>query len=192
MALTDANCKFIYVDIGCNGRSNDAGVFLQSSLRTVLVEESDLPKNGVIGNNRCLPYVVVTDDAFSMQTHLLNPYPFRSNCNDKQIFNKRLSRTRHVVEHSFGILSNRFRVLMAPMSVKVETVQSIAFACCVLHNFLIANDDKYISSVSHSSVDTNSATSNSTSNPGKGEAESIRQQFTEYFNKEGKLDWVNV
>ena len=32
LALADANYKFIYVDVGCNGRINDGGVYCNSSL----------------------------------------------------------------------------------------------------------------------------------------------------------------
>ena len=32
LALVDANCKFMYVDVGCNGRISDGGVYGSSSL----------------------------------------------------------------------------------------------------------------------------------------------------------------
>ena len=38
LALVDANYKFIYVDIGCNGRISDGGVFRNSSLSTAIDE----------------------------------------------------------------------------------------------------------------------------------------------------------
>ena len=40
MALVDANHRFIYVDIGCNGRVSDGGVWSNSSLSELLMDES--------------------------------------------------------------------------------------------------------------------------------------------------------
>ena len=33
MALVDASCKFIDVNIGCNGKCYDTGVYLESNLK---------------------------------------------------------------------------------------------------------------------------------------------------------------
>ena len=55
MALVDANCRFMYADIDCNGRYNDAGVFLESNLRNILEEEKDVPQKTMVGNGRYSP-----------------------------------------------------------------------------------------------------------------------------------------
>ena len=36
LALVDANYKFIYADVGCNGRISDGGVFRNSTLSKVI------------------------------------------------------------------------------------------------------------------------------------------------------------
>ena len=41
MALVEANYEFIYVDIGCNGRISDGGVFRNCTLSKA-VEHNDL------------------------------------------------------------------------------------------------------------------------------------------------------
>lgn len=190
MALADANCRFIFVDIGCNGRNNDAGVFLQSGLKEVLDDEMQIPANTVVGNGRMLPYVVVGDDAFPLQTHLMKPYPYHSNLREKLVYNARLSRARHVVEHAFGILSNRFRVFLAPMNFrKPETVEIITLASCVLHNFLLDPNDVLLNQSVDSLIENNESP-DSIYNPKKGRAEHFRQEFMSYFNNEGKVDWL--
>ncbi|XP_053956346.1 uncharacterized protein LOC128861998 [Anastrepha ludens] len=193
LALVDANSKFIFVDVGCNGRSNDAGVFLQSKLRDVLQEEKEIPKASSIGNDRRLPYVVVGDDAFPLQMHLMKPYPYHTQCQEKQVFNQRLSHARHVVEHAFGILSNRFRVLLAPINQKVATVEKIVLTCCALHNYLIENGKMFTDDrVNAETVNNNHSTDSDVFyNPRKGAAENVREQFLKYFNEEGKLDWLH-
>ncbi|KAK2722668.1 hypothetical protein QYM36_003001 [Artemia franciscana] len=70
---------------------------------------------------------------------------------DKKIFNYRLSRARRVVENTFGILASRFRVLKSTMMGKLETIDHIVKAVCVLHNFLMVtnaqNGNSYFTSV---------------------------------------------
>lgn len=92
----------------------DAGVFFQCGLKAVLDEGKEIPQNTLVGNGRILPYVVVGDDVFPLQTRLMKPYPYHTNSREKQVYNARLSRARHVVKHTFGILSNRFRVYFSP------------------------------------------------------------------------------
>ncbi|XP_036335456.1 uncharacterized protein LOC118745905 [Rhagoletis pomonella] len=51
LALVDADCRFIYIDVGCNGRTHDAGVLLQSDLKKV-IDDADkyFPPDEIIGN----------------------------------------------------------------------------------------------------------------------------------------------
>ena len=41
MALVDANYRFIYIDIGCNGRVSDGGVFDNCSLSKLLSDTTN-------------------------------------------------------------------------------------------------------------------------------------------------------
>ena len=83
-----------------------------------------------------MPYVIVADEAFSLQKHIMRPYPGRNISPEKHIFNYRLSRARRIVENAFGILAARWRVFHSKMAVSVETVNAIVRATCVLHNML--------------------------------------------------------
>ena len=49
-----------------------------------------------------MPYVIVGDEAFPLQNHLMRPYPGRGCPEDQQVFNYRLSRARRIVENAFG------------------------------------------------------------------------------------------
>ena len=139
MALVDASYKFIYVDIGCNGRVSDGGVFKNCMLYKELEQETlNLPKPSVLPGSTCVsPYVIVADDAFAMS---IKPYNLTT---EKKIFNYRLSRARRVVENAFGILSNRFRIFMTPITLSPEKVEIITLTCCILHNYLRSKSQVY-------------------------------------------------
>ncbi|WAR06342.1 hypothetical protein MAR_021711 [Mya arenaria] len=66
----------------------------------------------------------------------MKPYSTRNLTHEERIFNYRLSRARRVVESVFGILANRFQVLLTTMQHHHETVRTIVEACCILHNLM--------------------------------------------------------
>uniref|UniRef100_A0A1X7T7L1 DDE Tnp4 domain-containing protein n=1 Tax=Amphimedon queenslandica TaxID=400682 RepID=A0A1X7T7L1_AMPQE len=138
MALVDADYKFIFVDIGCNGRVSDGGIFRESTLSAA--QESNAldfpPPEPLPGCTLPIPYMVVADAAFPLKHYIQKPYSQNGLTHNKRIYNYRLSRARRVVENAFGILGNRFRVLMTPIALVPEKVEVIVLACCTLHNFL--------------------------------------------------------
>jgi len=92
MALVDADYKFIYIDVGCNGRVSDGGVFNRSSLyqaldtRTLNIPEpTDLP-----GTQLKCNYFIAADEALALKTYLMKPYPFRNMSKEQRIYNYRL------------------------------------------------------------------------------------------------------
>ena len=89
MALVDAQYRFLYVDVGANGRQCDGSVFANCSLSHAL-ENNTL---NVPGTNVVAPFVVVADDAFPMKPYLLKPYANRLYDDiNSHVFNYRLSR----------------------------------------------------------------------------------------------------
>lgn len=138
LALVDADYKFLYVDVGCNGRVADGGVFKNSTLFTALEENKlALPSpKPIVENGRPVSYMIVADDAFPLKEYLQKPYSQLGLTKQRRIYNYRLSRARRIVENAYGILSNRFRVFMSPIGLSPEKVEMIVIACCTLHNFL--------------------------------------------------------
>lgn len=77
LAVTDANYKFICVDVRSFGKDNDAGVFANCPLRCAiengsipLPEETQLPDSNITA-----PYVLLDDEAFPLTEYLLRPFP---------------------------------------------------------------------------------------------------------------------
>ena len=133
----------MFVDIGCNGRVSDGGVFFNTVVAEGLREKSlSLSESSHLpGREKPVPYVILTDDAFPLQENILKPYPFRSDDIFSRIFNYRLSRARRMVESSFGILTTRFRVLLKPIHLNPEKTQLVK-AAVVLHNYLLENSPR--------------------------------------------------
>ena len=67
----------------------------------------------------------------------MRPYPGRYLERKRSVFNYRLSRACRVVENAFSILTQRFRVFLRPIAVRVDVADKIVKASCCLHNFLM-------------------------------------------------------
>ena len=67
LAVVDANDKFLNVDVECNGRISDGGVFRNSSLYTALEGNSlnITSPEPLSGESVPLHYTIVADDAFT-------------------------------------------------------------------------------------------------------------------------------
>lgn len=140
LALVDANYNFMYVNVGCQGRISDGGVFKNTSLYRNLENKSlNLPKPEILQTPYTMkvPYMILCDKAFALSEYTMKPFsgnPERGSI--ERIFNYRLSRARRVVENAFGILSSVFRVLRKPMLLEPEKATKVVLATIYLHNFL--------------------------------------------------------
>lgn len=108
LALVDANYQFLAIDVGSYGKEGDAGIFLKSSLgKQINTRKFGFPEPKALPNsNIVLPHVIVGDEAFKLDTHVMKPYCKKQTIEDpsKAIFNYRLCRARRVTENAFGIL----------------------------------------------------------------------------------------
>lgn len=197
MAIVGANYEFIYIDVGANGRLSDGGVYENCDFATALNQNSlNLPNDRPLpGTEDPLPYVIIADAAFPLQRHIMKPYPFKNMTHEQRIFNYRLSRGRRVVENAFGILANRFRVLLHPINLARDKVVAITKTCCVLHNFLlaelnIADCDGYVQDDWRQN---NINFQNAIFRRGRANTGTlnIREKFKDYFNGIGQVPWQN-
>ncbi|XP_064077660.1 putative nuclease HARBI1 [Macrobrachium nipponense] len=138
-AMVDADYKFTYIDVSGNGSSSDAQIYNESDLHRGLDQNRihGFPQPDLLPNdNQDVPYFIIGNDAFSLRTYLMKPYSTRNLTHEERIFNYRLSRARWVMENAFGILTNRFQILLTTMQHHHETVRIIVEACCILHNLM--------------------------------------------------------
>ena len=139
-ALVDADYKFLYVDVGAEGRSSDSTIWKYSSFHKDLESEENplgVPAAAPFpGFDKDLSYFFVGDDAFEMSLHLMKPYPTTQLTMPQRLLNYRVSRVRRVVENSFGILATRFRIFRREIDMEPHHVQLVVLACVALHNYL--------------------------------------------------------
>lgn len=209
MAICNAHYKFVYVDIGHYGKDNDAGIFSQSKLYSML-ENNELPlPEPEIVNNKHVTHYLVGDEIFPLKTWLMKPYGGKELTVQKRIFNYRLSRARRTIENSFGILTARWRVFHRAIKGDVATVDLIIKATTCLHNYLLCTDNaKYLPHGFADSYNNNDMTVGDWrrivqeyENPAlvapprlatrnfTHEAKVQRDHLCDYVNSEGALDW---
>jgi hypothetical protein len=75
-AVVDSNYNFLYIDVGTNGRANDATVFSKSALNEALQQNLlNYPAEGVF----------LADDALPLRTNILKPYTRATALNKTQL-----------------------------------------------------------------------------------------------------------
>lgn len=206
MAVADANMKFLFVDIGTNGRVSDGGVWSKCALQKAIENSSiGIPPRRIVGG-RNLPHVFIADEAFPLGMSLLKPFSRRDLNNNRRIFNYRLSRARRVIESAFGIMAAIFRVYRRPLDLDQSTVIAIIKATCVLHNMLREQctshyvtpgliDDENLTNGeivrgSWRDMESNLASLAPSSIHNSGnDAKKLREEFSSHFNNEGAVAW---
>lgn len=141
-AVVDAHYKFLYVNVGCQGRISDGGVFANTTFGKAIINKTlpIPPAEPLPHRERNTPYVLVADDAFPLSENIIKPYSCDLNRGSpKRVCNYRISRARRVVENVFGLLSSVFRIFHTSFELEVETVKCATLATCYLHIFLRRN-----------------------------------------------------
>ncbi|XP_068117002.1 uncharacterized protein [Hyperolius riggenbachi] len=139
LAVADADYKFVYVDVGSYGGSSDSGIFRRSRLHGLLNEDRlDIPgdKPWPGRTSPSYPYVFVGDEAFALSHHVMRPYGMRGLGRQQRVFNYRLTRARRMVECTFGIMSNKWRMFHSPLQLSPANATAVVKAACILHNFV--------------------------------------------------------
>ena len=121
LAVCDARYCFSFVDVGEYGSNNDSGVLNNSNMGKMFDRnQMGVPDSELIeGTNYELPYFLACDEIFPLQNWLMRPYSGKALINgQRKVFNYRLSRARHIIENTFGILVSRWRVFQTPINAK--------------------------------------------------------------------------
>lgn len=160
---------------------------------------NDKPLPGMV---EPVPYVLLADAAFPLQQHILKPFPFKNMSKEERIYNYRLSRGRRVSENAFGILANRFRILLSTINLSRDKVVLVTQSCCALHNFIKQEMPNVVASEADIEVDGGEVIHGSwrssretlqSINIRRGRPNNrslqIREEFKLYFNTHGQVPW---
>ena len=138
MAWVDADYKFIFIEVGSLGSMADSTIFKESKMGQMLAQNKlNIPAGRPLPgdeNGKIMPFYVVADEAFGLSKHILHPYAKKNLTVSKRIFNYRHTRARRIVECTFGILVNKWRIFHRALNVSETFCDIITMCCCILHN----------------------------------------------------------
>ena len=206
LALVDADYKFIFVDVGSNGRISDRGVLRESCLQAALDTNSlAIPPPACLPDRYTpLPYAIVGDEAFPLRENIMKPYPAKSLDDASSVFNNRLSRARRVSRNAFGILAHRFRIFQCAIPLEPKKAEIIVLAAVALHNYFRTKSVEYSQSMAdsenaahelvpekwrHNSNAQLPSVSLQGSNRSSVQDREIREELLDYFITNGQVDW---
>lgn len=87
---------------------------------------------------KCGEKVILGDSAYPCLRNLLTPYKDNGNLTaTERNFNMKLSHCRILIEHSFGMLKQKFRQLYHLKLRDISLICHFIRACCVLHNLCL-------------------------------------------------------
>lgn len=142
--VVDHRLMFWDINVGWPGKVHDARVFANSSLFERGQSHTLFPRIMERFEGVDVPVVILGDAAYPLLPWLMKPYPENQQTTPAQTtFNNRLSKARMAVERAFGLLKGRWRCLMKRCDCRIDNINTIISACCVLHNFCQVNGEEY-------------------------------------------------
>ncbi|XP_009303385.1 uncharacterized protein [Danio rerio] len=196
LTLTDADYRFLVVDVGSCGSSSDVGIFTNSALGKALQDgafnfpaPAELPGAPELGK---VNHVIVANETFPLKPYLLRPYPGRQLLPEMKVFNCRLSRARQVSENCFSNLSQRFRFFQRRLQVSPAVADSAVKAACILCNYVSPSEQNIqdLQEDDGSGCVVIEPLRQMGGYRASHEAQSVRNTYKKYFNSPaGQVDW---
>lgn len=120
------------VFIGYPGSCHDAKVWKNSPIYQKITSGEVQLASGAI---------ILANSAYPITKYLLVPYRDNGHLStEEKRFNYYLSSTRVLIEQSFGVLRQKFRILNQIDVSTIKDASKIVMACTILHNFIIKHD----------------------------------------------------
>jgi len=124
-AIVDAHCRFMTVAVAAPGGADDEFALLESRMIPKL---ESLP----------LGMFVVGDNAYLPSEHLLVPFRGSEKNNVwNAAFNSHHDQLRSIADQAFSLLTYKFQILKAPLSMRLANASGLFMAITRIHNFCI-------------------------------------------------------
>ncbi|KAG5863816.1 hypothetical protein JTB14_009371 [Gonioctena quinquepunctata] len=122
--------------VGFPGSAHDSRVFQNSKIFI------DVEDNGMIHKYFFEDYHLVGDKSYPLRKWIMTSYKDERYLDERQrYYNTIHSKTRVVVEHTFGILKSRWQILKYINVNSIEKAIQIITASCIMHNFCYVHSD---------------------------------------------------
>ncbi|KAJ6639786.1 putative nuclease HARBI1 [Pseudolycoriella hygida] len=137
--IIDSDMRFLSVNARYPGSTQDAFIWNNSLIFSLLERQYSLANQE---NNIYRDGFLIGDLGYPLQPWLMTPVKtLTTNEVREKRYNKMIRRIRNKNERVYSVLKNRFRCLLGERKLRYnhENAAKIIYACCTLHNFLIAN-----------------------------------------------------
>ncbi|XP_030764491.1 putative nuclease HARBI1 [Sitophilus oryzae] len=130
------NEKYEFIDVSCGwpGSMHDARVLRKSDFGIKMTEN---PAALFYGN-----FHLLGDSAYPLNNYILTPFRDNGHLSARQKkINKKLSSIRIIIEHVYGMLKSRFRILKYVNRYLTVDIPKLTLVCCILHNVCMKQND---------------------------------------------------
>ncbi|XP_036067194.1 protein ALP1-like, partial [Oryzias melastigma] len=130
-AVVDDRLMIRDISVGSPGSAHDAAVLATSSL---FRHPEKHPKASMDIEGVQVPLLLAGDPAYPLLPWIMKGYAGPNLTEPQEMFNEHLSAIRVKVEHTFGHLKTRWRVLAKTSDIHHDFMPKIVATCYILHN----------------------------------------------------------
>lgn len=139
--VCDDNLRIWHLSFGIPGSRNDKSIFDHSSFFNDLRSDRwpAVRPELCISGYYLRKFYLLADGIYPRYLFLALPHPNPTTRKEK-LYSAHHASARKAVERVFGVLFKQFRILYLPSRLwHVETMESVAKTCCILHNMVASN-----------------------------------------------------
>lgn len=139
LAIVDADFCFTAIDVWPYGANTDSNILKNSTREKLNAGNLNIPQAQTLPyeeNGKPMSFVILGDETFAQSKQIMRPYSRRNLSTKQRVCNCRICCARRMVECTFDILANKWRIFHRALDVQTKLADDIVKSCCVLHNFV--------------------------------------------------------
>lgn len=128
--------------MGSKGKTPSNDIFESSTLNAIHKSDELFAEHSKLLGGSKVPIFLVGSSAFGLTEHVMKPYPENDELSENaRILNDVLFECQKISAAAFKYLKSRFAMIGLGLEVHGNNCNTIIKACCVLHNFLVEEND---------------------------------------------------